>query len=188
MHFNFEQMALTGLLSLPLIASISIALASEKAARKLAIIFSSLMFALSLLIWQYFQPALAGMQFEHKITWFNYPIPVEYHVGIDGISLSLAILTTFIVLMSVLASESITTRTKLYYSFLMLLTFSILGVFLSLDLLQFFVFYELELVPMYFLIAIWGGPNRNYAAMKFLLYTFSVVFLCSAPSFTYIRK
>ena len=85
---------------------------------------------------------------------------------------ALIVLTTFIVLMAVLASDTITTRPKLYYSFVMLLTLSLLGVFLSLDLLQFFVFYELELIPMYFLIAIWGGPRRNYAAMKFLLYTF----------------
>jgi NADH-quinone oxidoreductase subunit M len=75
--------------------------------------------------------------------------------------------------MSVLASQHIgQKRPRLYYSMLMLLTLSIVGVFVSLDLLQFFIMYELELVPMYFLIAIWGGPNRDYAAMKFLLYTF----------------
>ncbi len=165
-------MSLTWLLFLPLIASLVIALANEKHARKLAIVFSIVMFGLSLLIWQQFHPALSGMQFEYKAIWFNSPIPVQYHVGVDGISLALVVLTTFIVLMAVLASETITTRPKLYYSFVMLLSLSILGVFVSLDLLQFFVFYELELVPMYFLIAIWGGPNRSYAAMKFLLYTF----------------
>jgi NADH-quinone oxidoreductase subunit M len=72
----------------------------------------------------------------------------------------------------VIASDTVTARPKLYYGFVMLLTLSILGTFVSLDLLQFFVFYELELVPMYFLIAIWGGPRRDYAAMKFLIYTF----------------
>ena len=172
MHFDFGQMSLTLLLLLPLIASLVIAFVSEKASRKIAIAASIIMFVLSLAIWLNFHPALSGMQFEQRVIWFNAPLPVQYHVGIDGINLSLVILTTFIVLMSVLASDSIKTRPKLYYSFVMLLTMSLLGVFLSLDLLQFFVFYELELIPMYFLIAIWGGPNRSYAAMKFLLYTF----------------
>jgi len=171
-HFDFEQISLTLLLLLPLIASLLIAFVSEKASRNIAITASVIMFALSLLIWLNFYPAHFGMQFEYKMIWFNAPLPVQYHVGLDGINLSLIILTTFIILMSVLASASITTRPKLYYSLVMLLTMSLLGVFLSLDLLQFFVFYELELIPMYFLIAIWGGPNRNYAAMKFLLYTF----------------
>lgn len=171
MH-DFGQMSLTILLLLPLIASLFIAFAGEKAARNIAIVASILMFALSLAIWLNFHPALAGMQFEQRAMWFTSPLPVQYHVGVDGISLSLTILTTFIVLMSVLASDTVTSRPKLYYSFIMLLTMSILGVFLSLDLLQFFIFYELELIPMYFLIAIWGGPNRNYAAMKFLIYTF----------------
>ncbi len=90
--------------------------------------------------------------------------------------------------MAVLASESIKERPKLYYSLVMLLTLSLLGVFLSLDLLQFFVFYELELIPMYFLIAIWGGPRRNYAAMKFLLYTFlGGVFMLAAIIYTYTQ-
>ncbi len=186
MHFNFAQMALTLLLVLPLLASIVIALGSEKLSRKLAIGFSLAMFILSLFIWQGFHPGLSGMQFEYKAIWFTAPIPVQYHVGIDGISLSLLVLTTFIVLMSVLASETITTRPKLYYSFLMLLTLSLLGVFASLDLLQFFIFYEIELIPMYFLIAIWGGPNRSYAAMKFLLYTFfGGVLMLAAIMFTY---
>jgi NADH-quinone oxidoreductase subunit M len=171
-HFDFGQMSLTLLLLLPLIASLVIAFVSEKASRNIAIVASALMFVLSLAILLGFQPALSGMQFDYKAIWFNTPLPVQYHVGVDGINLSLAILTTFIVLMAVLASSSITTRPKLYYSLVMLLTMSLLGVFLSLDLLQFFVFYELELIPMYFLIAVWGGPNRSYAAMKFLLYTF----------------
>lgn len=116
---------------------------------------------------------MLDMQFVQKLTWFSTPVPVQYHVGVDGMSLCLVILTAYVVFMSVLASQHIgEKRPRLYYSMLMLLTTSILGVFISLDLLQFFVLYELELVPMYFLIAIWGGPNRDYAAMKFLLYTF----------------
>lgn len=120
-----------------------------------------------------FNPHNLDMQFVQKSTWFTSPVPVQYHVGIDGMSLCLVVLTSFVVLMAVLASQRIgEKRPRLYYSMLMLLTLSIVGVFVSLDLLQFFILYELELVPMYFLIAIWGGPNRDYAAMKFLLYTF----------------
>jgi len=120
-----------------------------------------------------FSPHNPAMQFVDKGVWFNSPFPVQYHVGLDGMSLCLVVLTSFVVLMSVLASQHIgQKRPKLYYSMMMLLSLSVVGVFMSLDLLQFFVLYELELVPMYFLIAIWGGPNRDYAAMKFLLYTF----------------
>ncbi len=186
MHFDFGHSSLTLLLLIPLIAALLIAFVSEKASRPIAIVASIVMFVLSLLIFLNFHPALSTFQFEQRLIWFDVPIPVQYHVGVDGINLALTILTTFIILMAVLASDSITTRPKLYYSFVMLLTMSLLGVFLSLDLLQFFVFYELELVPMYFLIAIWGGPNRSYAAMKFLLYTFfGGVFMLAAIIYVY---
>lgn len=163
---------LTVLLALPLLGMVVIAVAHEKTARALAISFSIAMLLLSVLIGTGFKADLPGYQFQQQMPWISAPLPVEYHVGIDGLSISLVILTTFITLMAVLASDTITTRPKLYYSMVMLLTTSILGVFVSLDLLQFFIFYELELVPMYFLIAIWGGARRDYAAMKFLLYTF----------------
>jgi NADH-quinone oxidoreductase subunit M len=149
-----------------------IALSNEKAARAWAIGFSAILLALSVFIGLGFKSDESGFQFQQQVPWIAAPLPVEYHVGIDGLSLCLVLLTTFITFASVLVSDTVTTRPKLYYSMVMLLTVSILGVFLSLDLLQFFVFYELELVPMYFLIAIWGGPRRDYAAMKFLLYTF----------------
>jgi NADH-quinone oxidoreductase subunit M len=163
---------LTILLALPLLGMIVISVSNEKAARAWAISFSIALFALSVFIGLGFKSSLPGFQFQQQARWITQPLPVEYHVGIDGFSLSLVILTTFVTLMAVLASDTITKRPKLYYSMVMLLTVAILGVFISLDLLQFFIFYELELVPMYFLIAIWGGARRDYAAMKFLLYTF----------------
>ncbi|MBX9949903.1 MAG: NuoM family protein [Candidatus Obscuribacterales bacterium] len=167
------QSILTAILLTPLIGSVAIALMPPEWARKLAIAFSVAMVALSAFATQSFKPGTAGYQFEQIVTWITTPFPVQYHVGVDGLSLCLVVLTAFVTLMAVLASESIgDNRPKLFYSFVMLLTLSILGVFVSLDLLQFFVMYELELVPMYFLIAIWGGPRRDYAAMKFLLYTF----------------
>jgi NADH-quinone oxidoreductase subunit M len=143
-------------------------------ARKMAIGFASALFAVSAWLVSKFDIANAtSYQFSEKLTWFLQPFPMQYYVGVDGLSLSMVALTGFVTLMAVLASTSIgNNRPRLYYSMLMLLTFSVVGVFISLDLLQFFIVYELELVPMYFLIAIWGGPRRSYAALKFLIYTF----------------
>lgn len=161
------------LLFLPLLGSILIGLIPAAGSRYGAIVVSGMMCVISTVLALHFKPGNLDMQFVQKWTWFSAPVPVQYHVGVDGMSLCLVVLTSFVVLVSVLASQHVgQKRPQLYYSMLMLLTFSILGVFVSLDLLQFFILYELELVPMYFLIAIWGGPNRNYAAMKFLLYTF----------------
>ncbi len=130
------------------------------------------MVVFSLFLLSGFDPRIAGMQASTYVNWISTPIKVDYHIGVDGFSLALVLLTTVVTLLAVLASYSVEKRGKLYYCLVMLLTFSIIGVFVSCNLLQFFVLYELELVPMYFLIAIWGGPRRGYAAMKFLLYTF----------------
>lgn len=115
------------------------------------------------------------------IPWFP-ALGINYVVGADGLSWVLVLLTTFLVFLSVLASvTSIHHRLRFYYSMLFVLAASILGVFLARDLFLFFLFYELELIPMYFLIAEWGGPRRQYAAMKFVLYTlFGSVFLLAA--------
>ena len=150
---------LTALLALPFAGMILIGLAKEKLARPLAISFSLANLVLSLFIWSAFNTHIPGFQFQQLATWITNPLPLQYHVGIDGFSLCLVLLTTFINLMAVLASDTIKMRPKLYYSLLMLLNVSILGVFISLDLLQFFIFYELELVPMYFLIAIWADQG-----------------------------
>ena len=168
------QHLLTVLFLVPLIGTLAIACLPETAARKLAIAFSSVMCGLSVwLLSQFNLETAAEFQFVEKMPWFTQPFPVQYFVGVDGMSLSLVVLTAFITLMSTLASTSIgDNRPRLYYSMLMLIIFSVQGVFLSLDLLQFFVLYEMELVPMYFLIAIWGGPRRSRAALKFLIYTF----------------
>ncbi|MCA9818947.1 MAG: NAD(P)H-quinone oxidoreductase subunit D4, partial [Cyanobacteria bacterium HKST-UBA01] len=167
---NDNALYLNILLLLPLLATILIPLVpNEKSARGMAIGFSLAMFVVSLIILGQFHFGNASMQFVTYQPWVTTPVSLAYHVGVDGLSLSMVLLTTFVTLMSVLASYSITKRCKLYYSLVMLLTFSVLGVFVSQNLVQFFVMYELELVPMYFLIAIWGGPRRGYAAMKFLL-------------------
>jgi len=168
------QHLLTALFLVPLVGALAIACGPESQARKIAIAFSGVMCLVSTwLLTQFNLADAAHYQFMEKLPWFTQPFPVQYFVGVDGMSLSLVVLTAFVTLMSVLASTSIgDNRPRLYYAMLMLLIFSVQGVFISLDLLQFFVLYELELVPMYFLIAIWGGPRRSYAALKFLIYTF----------------
>ncbi len=168
-----DNFLLTFLLFLPFAGTFLIGMLPAAASRLIAIFTTGAMCVLSLSLIKGFNPHNLDMQFVQKVSWIQAPFPVEYHVGADGMSVCLVVLTAFVMLMAVLASQHIgQKRPKLYYSMLMLLTLSIVGVFVSLDLLQFFIMYELELVPMYFLIAIWGGPNRDYAAMKFLLYTF----------------
>jgi NADH-quinone oxidoreductase subunit M len=106
---------------------------------------------------------------------------IQYYLGVDGISLSLVVLTGFVSVLASLASWNIDKHIKGYYALYLLLTASMLGVFISLDLFLFYVFFEVMLLPMYFLIAIWGGPRREYAAIKFLLYTlFGSVFILVA--------
>jgi len=111
------------------------------------------------------------------IPYFN----IQYYLGVDGISLSLIVLTGLVSVLACLASWNIDKQIKGYFALYLLLTASMIGVFLSLDLFLFYVFFEVMLLPMYFLIAIWGGPSREYAAIKFLLYTlFGSVFILVA--------
>ncbi|HEY9777637.1 MAG TPA: NADH-quinone oxidoreductase subunit M [Planktothrix sp.] len=164
---------LTILLLLPLLFAALCAI-SENMARKIANIGGVAMLLLSAYIaYKFDWSSNSSMQFVQQVPWIHQPFPLEYSVGVDGFSLSLVLLTTVVTVLALMASHWIKTRQRLYYSFVMLLTFSILAVFTAQDLLQFFIAFEFELVPMYFLIAIWGGPNRDYASMKFLLYTFT---------------
>ncbi len=110
-------------------------------------------------------------QFVERADWIP-TLGAHYHLGIDGLSLLLVMLTTLLGFISILSSwTAINTRLKEYYSLFLLLQTAMLGVFMSLDFLLFFVFWEIVLVPMYFIIAIWGGPRRSYAAIKFVIYT-----------------
>ncbi len=106
---------------------------------------------------------------------------MEYYLGLDGISLALVLLTALVSTLACVASWSIDTKVKGYFSLFLLLMASMIGVFLALDLVLFYVFFEVMLLPMYFLIALWGGERREYAALKFLLYTlFGSVFILVA--------
>ncbi len=112
-----------------------------------------------------------GFRFVLKAPWIP-SIGVQYYIGIDGISMLLTLLTTLLGFIAVLSSWSaITVRIKEYYAFLLLLQVGMIGVFMSLDFFLFYVFWEVMLVPMYFLIGVWGGPRKLYAAIKFFLYT-----------------
>ncbi len=128
-------------------------------------------FALSVPLFFLYEPGRSGFQFIEKHSWIP-SIGVQYFVGIDGISLLLILLTTLLGFISILSSwTAITERVKEYYIFMLVLQTGMLGVFISLDFFLFYVFWEAMLVPMYFLIGIWGGPRKLYAAIKFFLYT-----------------
>jgi NADH-quinone oxidoreductase subunit M len=129
-------------------------------------------FFMSLPLWFWFDRANSDqMQFVEDATWIQ-TIGAHYHVGIDGISLLLVMLTTLLGPLAVLSSwEAIENRVKEYYVFMLMLQAGMLGVFISLDFFLFYVFWEVMLVPMYFLIGVWGGPRKLYAAIKFFLYT-----------------
>lgn len=119
------------------------------------------------------------------IPYFN----IQYFLGLDGISLSLVLLTGLVSVLACLASWGIEKQVKGYYALFLLLTASMMGVFLSLDLFLFYVFFEVMLLPMYFLIGVWGGENREYAAIKFLLYTlFGSVFILVAVLILYFYQ
>src|SRR6185369_8718751 len=112
-----------------------------------------------------------GFSFTDDVLWIG-SIGAHYHVGVDGISLWLVLLTTLLMPIAILSSwTAIQKRQLSYYMFLLLLLSAMIGVFVSLDLLLFYLFFEASLVPMFFLIGIWGGERRIYAAVKFFIYT-----------------
>jgi NADH-quinone oxidoreductase subunit M len=110
------------------------------------------------------------MQLVERVPWMRF-YGIQYLVGIDGISLFLVLLTTFLMPIAILASWSVKDRIKEYLFFMLVLETGMLGAFVALDLFLFYVFWEVMLVPMYFLIGVWGGTRRIYAAIKFVLYT-----------------
>lgn len=125
---------------------------------------------LTVLLWLQFNPTTTGFQFEEKFPWYA-ALNSSYHLGVDGISLPMVLLTTLLAPLAILASFGITDQVKPYMILFLLLETGMLGVFMALDLVLFFVFWEIGLVPMYFLINRWGGTNRNYASLKFILFT-----------------
>ena len=145
---------------------------NPQASRMTALLVSVVVFAASLgLVAPYWFAAPAGWHFETNVPWINFP-PIRYHVAIDGLSLWLVLLSTLLTPIAVLVSwKHIDHRVKEFFAFLILLEFGLIGVFVALDLFLFYVFWEVSLVPMYFLVGVWGHERRIYAAVKFFLYT-----------------
>jgi len=153
-------------------AVLLIFVSKEKAnlCRNLALAFTLITLVASLALYFNFDGAVADPQFVEKSGWLGYGI--NYHLGVDGISLWLVLLTTFLMPIAVLSSWTyIQKRVKEYLIFMLLLEAGIIGVFVSLNLFLFYVFWEAMLIPMYFLIGVWGGPRRVYATLKFVLMT-----------------
>jgi NADH-quinone oxidoreductase subunit M len=127
-------------------------------------------FILSLHLVASFDSTRPDFQFLIDVPWIA-SLGIDYHMGVDGISVFLVLLATLLTPLAILASWSITNRAKEYFVFMLLLETGMIGVFTSLDLFLFYLFWEVMLIPMYFLIGVWGGERRIYAAMKFVLYT-----------------
>ncbi|MCH9852916.1 MAG: NADH-quinone oxidoreductase subunit M [Alphaproteobacteria bacterium] len=140
-------------------------------AKRTALAVSTAVFVLTLFLWLGFDTGAQGFQYEQKITWFP-NTSLAYHIGIDGISLSFMLLTTFLVPICVLASwHSIQHNVKYYMVSFLILETLMLGTFAALNTILFYVFFEAVLIPMFIIIGIWGGKNKIYAAFKFFLYT-----------------
>jgi NADH-quinone oxidoreductase subunit M len=141
--------------------------------RWVALLGSTVTFVVSLLMLSRFESASGALQMIERRDWFQLAgVEIEYFLGIDGLSLLLVLLTTFLTPISILSTwTAVEERVKEFMIFFLLLEVGMVGVFLAQDLFLFYIFWEFTLVPMYFLIGIWGGPNRVYAAIKFFLYT-----------------
>jgi len=168
---------LKGILTLvtffPIIGSLLIVLLParhERLPKTVALIFSSLTFLISLVVLFGFKLGAAGLQMIEKYPMVK-SLRSSYFLGVDGISLPLVLLTTFLVVLAVIASWNIQ-HPKGYFAFVLMLETSLIGVFLALDFILFYLFWEFTLIPMYFLIGVWGGKRRAYATLKFFVYTF----------------
>ncbi len=172
------------LIALPAVGTVAALLGpwDRPKARWVAIIFATLTFAVSLLLLVDFVSPAVDLGLEpdpsgaysayEEYEWFRIlETQVTFRVGIDGLSMPLVFLAALLFLVAVIFPMEEDFKPKEYYALLQVISLALIGVFISLDFLQFFVFWELVLIPMYFLIGIWGGPNKHYAAIKFLIYT-----------------
>ncbi len=178
---------LTWITFLPIIGMVVVMLIPKEktnAMRWTALAVTVLQLVVAALIWINFKPALTGIndprgfQFVQKTPWIDLPgmawfgkVQIDYFVGIDGLSLPMVMLTALIAFAGMIASWNIGKSQKGYYALYLMLDTGMMGVFVALDLFLFYVFFEVMLMPMYFLIGIWGGPRREYAAIKFFIYT-----------------
>ena len=168
------------LIFIPLIGALLVAFLPGKGPtlfRWIALAVTLIEVVLSAVVYAQYVPGNSGYQLLEQADWITLPLgslgvaSIDYLVGIDGISLPLVILSAVVMLVGVISSWTITERTRAYFSLYLLLTGTIMGCFLALDFFLFFLFFEFMLLPMYFLIGLWGGPRREYASIKFFLYT-----------------
>ena len=168
---GYTDWVLHALIWLPVLGIGLTVWSGEKRAKSVAFWWSAAVFVLSLGLWWAFDPASGTMQMETTSPW----IPqwgINYSLGIDGISLFMVLLTTFSTSIAILGSFNyIKTKETAFYALMLLLEAAVIGVFVTTDVFLFYVFFELTLVPMYFIVGIWGGERRIYAAIKFFLYT-----------------
>ena len=172
MDFNY----LSTILFLPAVGAFIVAFlcgGRSRLIKWLSAVFTFIPLALAIYLFVSFDrsASAAGLvQFEESYLWIA-PLNAHYHLGVDGLSLPLVLLTTLLGFLAVLISWKINLRPREYFGWLLLLEMSILGVFMSLDLLLFFIMWEIEVIPMYFLISIWGAGRKEYSATKYVIYT-----------------
>ncbi|HEY9891677.1 MAG TPA: NADH-quinone oxidoreductase subunit M [Candidatus Sericytochromatia bacterium] len=168
---------------------------TSKGARQIALAVTIAAFIWSVVLLLQFNLSDVRQQFQENLPWID-ALGLTYSLGIDGLSLPLLLLNALLTVIALYSTDETLERPRLYYSLILLLNAGVVGAFVAQDLLLFFLFYELELIPLYLLIAIWGGQRRGYAATKFLLYTavsgalilvafLGAVFLSGATSFAY---
>jgi NAD(P)H-quinone oxidoreductase subunit 4 len=167
-------MLLSALIWIPVLGAIAIALLPQSVpnlwARRMALAIALLVLLLLIPITLGFNPDHLEAQFSEYLPWIGV-LGLNYHLGLDGLSFPLVLLNGFLTLVAIFCTRAEIDRPRFYFSLILLLSAGAAGAFLAQDLLLFFLFYEVEIIPLYFLIAIWGGGRRGYAAMKFLIYT-----------------
>ena len=186
----FEWPLLSLLVWLPIVGAVALLALGErlpKLVRPLALITALVVFVLSLVLWAGFDASTAAMQFQERNVWIS-AFDIHYHLGIDGLSLPLILLTTLIGVLIVIGGWTIRDRVHQYMAAFLVLQGLMVGMFAALDAMLFYVFFEAMLVPMFLIIGIWGGPNRIYATIKFFLFTFfGSVFMLIALIWMYLQ-
>jgi NAD(P)H-quinone oxidoreductase subunit 4 len=165
-------MMLSALIFIPIAAAMLLAFLplDAKPIKTTALAIGGVLFAITLWILARFDPTIAGLQFIENLPWVQ-ELGLDYHLGVDGLSILLLILNGLLTMIAIYITPETVIRPKLYYAMIFALNAGVAGAFLAQNLLLFFLFYELELVPLYLLISVWGGVRRGYAGTKFLIYT-----------------
>ena len=161
------------LIWIPILGAIVVAFLprdNENLVRYTSAAVTGLQFIVAIVLWRKFDPSNGSMQFMERYEWIP-SLNITYILGVDGLSLPMVLLTAMLFFIGVFVSWNIKKAVKGYFALYLLLNAGVVGVFLSLDFFLFYIFWEVMLLPMYFLIGMWGGPQREYAAIKFFLYT-----------------